>query len=250
MQELIHQIEEGGADNRPETLLRAVIERFGKRLVIASSLSIEDQVITHMAVQIDPSVRVFVLDTGRLHDETYQVLADTKKQWDVAYEIYFPNAKAVEEMVNAKGINLFYESVENRKTCCGIRKVEPLNRVLATADAWVTGLRKAQSTTRLEGARVEWDAAHNMVKINPLMDWSEEQVWAYIKAHKVPYNSLHDKGFPSIGCAPCTRAVAPGEDIRAGRWWWEDPQHKECGLHVVDGKLVRKQSEVKKEAFE
>lgn len=244
------EIQNGVLDDSPESLLSFVIKKYGNNLVIASSLGLEDQVITHMAINIDPAVRVFILDTGRLHDETYKVLADTKARYNVAYEIYFPDTNAVQEMVNQKGINLFYESVENRKTCCGIRKVEPLNRVLSTADAWVTGLRQGQSQTRTEMHAVEWDAGHTMVKINPLIHWSEDRVWAYIRQHNIPYNSLHDKGFPSIGCAPCTRAIEPGEDLRAGRWWWEEPQHKECGLHVVDGKLVRKPKEIKKEAFE
>lgn len=246
----LDEIREGLSDDSPETLITFALKKFSNRLVIASSLGLEDQVITHMAVNINPSVRIFVLDTGRLHDETYQTLEKTKKQLNVAYEIYFPKSDLVEKIVSEKGINLFYESVENRKACCNVRKVEPLNRALKTADAWITGLRKAQSQTRIDLQMVEWDESHSMLKLNPLLNWSEEDVWAYIKKHNVPYNTLHDNGYPSIGCAPCTRAITPNEDVRAGRWWWEDPQNKECGLHVVDGKLTRKPKENQKEAFE
>ena len=233
-----------------QDVLVRVLAEFGNRIVLASSLGAEDQVLTHMAFSINPDVRVFVLDTGRLHSETYDVIAETQSKLGVKYEIYFPDAKSVEDMVNEKGINLFYASVENRKTCCGIRKVEPLRRALSSADAWITGLRRSQSVTRAKLDTVEWDDAHNMLKVNPLADWSEDDVWQYIKLNSVPYNALHDVGFPSIGCAPCTRAIAPGEDVRAGRWWWEDPANKECGLHVVDGKLVRAKSGDSKEVFE
>lgn len=250
MQDAIKAIRNEVQGGSPQALLKAVMDRFGSSLVIASSLGLEDQVITHMAMEINPNVRVFVLDTGRLHEETYKTLAETREKLGVNYEIYFPEAKAVEELVSAKGINLFYESVENRKQCCGVRKVEPLNRVLKTADAWVTGLRQAQSPTRTDMQSVEWDESHQMIKINPLISWSEEEVWDYIRTQDVPYNSLHDKGFPSIGCSPCTRAIEVGEDIRAGRWWWEDPQNKECGLHFENGKLVRKPAVKKTEAFE
>lgn len=225
-----------------EEVLARVLPEFGSKIILASSLGAEDQVLTYMAFRIDPKVRIFVLDTGRLHQETYDVMAETRSKLGVTYEVYFPDTKAVEEMVNAKGINLFYDAVENRKMCCGVRKVAPLKRALSTADAWITGLRRSQSVTRAALETVEWDDGFDMLKVNPLAAWSEDDVWDYIKSNKVPYNALHDKGFPSIGCAPCTRAVAPGEDVRAGRWWWEDPANKECGLHVVDGKLVRKQN--------
>lgn len=227
-------------DSTPQEIVGFALDTWGSELIVASSLGAEDQVLTHMAVSHDSDARVFVLDTGRLHPETYDVLAETRKQLSVNYEIYFPDAVAVEEMVSQKGINLFYDSVDNRKTCCGVRKVEPLKRALSTGKAWITGLRREQSVTRTSLDVIEWDAGNNMVKINPLASWSEEQVWDYLKANDVPTNTLHDKGFPSIGCAPCTRAIKPGEDVRAGRWWWETPEQKECGLHVVDGKLVRK----------
>lgn len=205
---------------------------FGARVNFASSLGEEDQVITDMIARLAPQIEVFTLDTGRLHQETYDVIAETHKKYpDLKTKIYFPDVKAVEEMVNAKGVNLFYESVENRKLCCGIRKVEPLRRALANVDVWMTGLRRQQAVTRSDSQMIEWDAANQRVKINPLIDWSLDQVHAYIKKNNVPVNALHAKGFLSIGCAPCTRAVKPGEDIRAGRWWWENPEQKECGLH-------------------
>lgn len=221
-------------------IVKIVLAHFGPKVLLASSLGAEDQVLTHMAMQHSKDTRVFVLDTGRLHHETYEVLADTKAQLKVNYEVYYPNTQAVQEMVNQKGINLFYDSVENRKQCCHIRKVEPLQRALATGDAWITGLRRSQAVTRAALEAVEWDDGNQKIKINPLYAWSEDEVWQYLKSHEVPYNKLHDHGFPSIGCAPCTRAIEPGEDVRAGRWWWESPEQKECGLHMVDGKLVRK----------
>ena len=205
---------------------------FGNRVVFATSLGEEDQVITDMIARVAPGIEIFTLDTGRLYQETYDLLAKTQKRYGrVTFKIYYPNTKAVEEMVAAKGINLFYESVENRKTCCGVRKVEPLRRALANADAWITGLRRSQSLTRSDVQIIEWDEPNGKVKINPLIDWSLDQVHDYIKKNKVDINPLHAKGFASISCAPCTRAIKPGEDIRAGRWWWEQPEQKECGLH-------------------
>jgi len=213
---------------------------FGGRVNFASSLGEEDQVITEMIARLTPSIEVFTLDTGRLPQETYDLIAETRKQYpSINLKIYFPDAKAVEEMVQSKGINLFYESVENRKLCCGIRKVEPLRRALANVDVWITGLRRLQAVTRSNGKMIEWDEANQKIKINPLVDWSLEQVRDHIKRHNVPINSLHVKGFVSIGCAPCTRAVKPGEDIRAGRWWWENPDQKECGLHNNPNRLKK-----------
>lgn len=205
---------------------------FDQKIVFASSLGEEDQVITDMIARVAPSICVFTLDTGRLYQETYDLLAKTRKKYhNLRFKVYFPDAKAVEEMVAAQGINLFYESVENRKLCCNVRKVEPLRRALSDVDAWVVGLRKEQAVTRSAIQIFEWDAANNKIKINPLADWTLDQVHQYIKEHKVDVNPLHARGFISIGCAPCTRAVKPGEDIRAGRWWWENPEQKECGLH-------------------
>ena len=212
----------------------------GKDLVLASSLGAEDQVLTQLFTSITNDARVFVLDTGRLHQETYDVMDKSRRKYRLTYEVYFPLSESVQEMVATNGPNLFYDSIESRKLCCGIRKVEPLGRALKTCKAWITGLRREQAVTRKSLPIVEWDEGHQLLKINPLATWAEEDVWSYIKENKIPYNDLHDKGFPSIGCAPCTRAIEKGEDVRAGRWWWESPELKECGLHVKDGKLVRK----------
>lgn len=210
------------------------------RIALASSLSAEDQVLTHMVLSINPAARIFILDTGRLHGETYDLIEATMKRYGMRYEILFPDAADVEELTSLHGPNSFYESVEQRKACCHVRKVKPLGRVLSTLDVWITGLRKEQAVTRGDLEIIQWDEAHGLIKLNPLADWTHEQVWNYIKQNSIPYNKLHDQGYPSIGCAPCTRAVEPGEDIRAGRWWWETPEQKECGLHLVDGQLVRR----------
>jgi phosphoadenosine phosphosulfate reductase len=207
--------------------------------VFASSLAAEDMVLTDLILKAGLPIGIFSLDTGRLHPETLAVVDAVKARYDYSIALYQPNAQAVDEYVAQNGLNAFYDSIEMRRSCCGIRKVEPLGRALAGNRAWVTGQRRAQSTTRAELAIEEIDTAHGMTKFNPLADWSEDDVCNYIRANDVPYNALHDQGFPSIGCAPCTRAVQPGEDVRAGRWWWENPDSKECGLHMVDGKLIR-----------
>ena len=214
-----------------EEIVQTVIARFNSKIVLASSLGAEDQVLTHMVLQADPSARIFTLDTARMFPESYDLLDRTNKHYGIIIEVFFPDHKKVEKMVNEKGINLFYESIENRKMCCGIRKVEPLARAFSGMDAWICGLRREQSVTRFDINTVEWDEANKLIKINPLADWTQNQTWDYIKENKIPYHALHDKGFPSIGCQPCTRAVKPGEDVRAGRWWWEEPEKKECGLH-------------------
>lgn len=207
--------------------------------VFASSLAAEDMVLTDMILKAKLPIGIFSLETGRLHQETLAVLDKVKTRYDHDITVYRPQPEAVAAYVEQNGLNAFYDSVEMRRECCRIRKVEPLGRALAGNKAWVTGQRRAQSTTRAELHVQEEDAAHAMTKFNPLADWSEEDVWAYIRANDVPYNALHDQGYPSIGCEPCTRAVQPGEDVRAGRWWWENPDSKECGLHMVDGKLIR-----------
>jgi phosphoadenosine phosphosulfate reductase len=208
------------------------VERFGHRMVFASSFGAEDLVVIDLLMRCDPTARVITLDTGRLHQETYDVMEAVRQRYGLKLEVYFPQAKAVEAMVAEHGLNLFYRSVELRRLCCHVRKVEPLERALTGLEAWMTGLRREQAVTRAGVGKLEWDAPHGLVKINPLADWTWSQVWAYIRAHQLPYNALHDRGFPSIGCAPCTRAVQPGEDLRAGRWWWERPESKECGLHL------------------
>lgn len=221
---------------------RAKLERIATEFapaVFASSLAAEDMVLTDLILRAKLPIKVFTLATGRLHAETLGMIDRVREVYGYDIEPYKPEATAVEAYVSANGLNAFYDSVEMRKECCRIRKVEPLNRALAGNKAWITGQRRAQSATRTELALQEDDAAHGMQKFNPLADWSEDDVWNYIRSNEVPYNPLHDKGYPSIGCEPCTRAIQPGEDIRAGRWWWENPESKECGLHVVDGKLVR-----------
>ena len=221
---------------------RATLERIATDFspaVFASSLAAEDMVLTDMILKAALPIGIFSLDTGRLHPETLAVLDQVKATYGYQIALYKPQEDAVAGYVAANGLNAFYNSVAMRRECCRIRKVEPLGRALAGNKAWVTGQRRAQSSTRAELHIEEVDAAHGMTKFNPLADWSEQDVWNYIRDNGVPYNALHDQGFPSIGCAPCTRAVQPGEDIRAGRWWWENPDSKECGLHMVDGKLIR-----------
>ena len=219
-----------GAD--PKAVLQWAIERFGARLAIASSFSIEDCVVIDLARRLDAKVRVFALDTGRLPDETYMTAERVRAKYDVEIEWQFPDRAAVEALERTKGLYSFRDSLDNRHECCGIRKVEPLGRALGGLDAWVTGLRREQSVTRTDTPEVEFDEEHGgMCKVNPIVAWSEAQVRAYANELRVPIHPLHDRGYPSIGCAPCTRAVAPGEHPRAGRWWWENPENKECGLH-------------------
>ena len=221
---------------------RSTLERIAAEYspaVFASSLAAEDMVLTDLILKAQLPIAIFSLETGRLHPETLAVLDQVKAIYGYEVALYKPQAEAVDAYVAAHGLNAFYDSIEMRRECCRIRKVEPLGRALAGNKAWVTGQRRAQSSTRAALDVQEDDTAHGMAKFNPLADWSEQDVWNYIRDHQVPYNALHDQGFPSIGCAPCTRAVQPGEDVRAGRWWWENPDSKECGLHMVDGKLIR-----------
>ncbi|MHC4517313.1 MAG: phosphoadenylyl-sulfate reductase [Planctomycetota bacterium] len=218
----------------PEQLLRHVVEKFADKIALASSFGAEDQVLTDMLCKISDRPRIFTLDTGRLPEETYEVMEATRQKYGIQIDILFPDCEQVENMVNTHGPNLFYESIEARKLCCQIRKVEPLKRMLSGLEAWICGLRAEQSLTRTGLQRVEWDETFGILKVSPLADWTAEQVWDYIKKNDVPYNKLHDKGYPSIGCAPCTRAIGPDDDIRSGRWWWEEPEHKECGLHWKD----------------
>ncbi|UGQ47703.1 phosphoadenylyl-sulfate reductase [Massilia endophytica] len=207
--------------------------------VFASSLAAEDMVLTDLILKAQLPIGIFSLETGRLHKETLAMLDRVKEHYGYEIAVYRPQQDAVDGYIAQHGVNGFYDSIDLRKECCRIRKVEPLGRALAGKKAWVTGQRRAQSTTRSELAVQEEDAAHGMVKFNPLADWSEQDVWDYLRANGVPYNALHDQGYPSIGCEPCTRAIQPGEDVRAGRWWWENPDSKECGLHFVEGKLIR-----------
>ena len=215
-----------------ESLLMCFLEAHQGRIALASSFGAEDQVLTDILLTIDPKAKIFTLDTGRLSEETYAVMDRTNQKYGIKVEVYCPQSSAVEALYQTQGINGFRESIENRKACCQVRKMEPLRRALSTLDVWITGLRRAQAPTRETMRLIEWDEANGLIKLNPLIEWDEKQVWDYIKTNKVPYNALHDSGYPSIGCAPCTRAIREGEDIRAGRWWWENPEHKECGLHL------------------
>ncbi len=203
-----------------------------KHVVFANSLGAEDMVLTDLIAKHQPDISMFSLDTGRLPKETYDLIQEVGQQYTLPLHVYFPDSKLVEEYVAQHGINGFYDSVDNRKGCCFVRKVEPLRRALKGKDAWITGMRRDQAVTRGTLEVSSFDNDNGLQKFNPLLEWSNKDVWAYIRQHDVPYNKLHDEFYPSLGCAPCTRAISPGEDIRAGRWWWEDPAHKECGLHV------------------
>ncbi|AYQ35061.1 phosphoadenylyl-sulfate reductase [Runella sp. SP2] len=225
---LLHQIE---GKTEVETL-RLLSELFPGQVAFSSSLGYEDQVITDMILANGIDIRIFTLDTGRMFPESYTTLQKTNNRYDTKLEVYFPQSAGVEKLLTEKGPLSFYESIENRKECCFIRKVEPLNRALKGVKVWVTGIRAEQSNNRTGMQAIEWDGGHELFKYNPLLAWSFDEVKQYVKAHNVPYNPLHDKGFVSIGCAPCTRAILEGEDFRAGRWWWEDESKKECGLHA------------------
>jgi len=215
--------------------LKWALDNRHPRVAEASSFGAGDSVIINMMVKINPKTRFFTLDTGRLNPETYTIMDELSK-YNITFEVMFPDAKEVEEMVTAKGINLFYDSVENRQLCCGIRKVHPLRNMLANLVGWITGIRRDQTSIRKNSSMLEIDEKYNgIVKINPLIDWTWDQVWDYIKKNNVPCHKLLDKGYPSIGCEPCTRAIKPDEDHRAGRWWWESNEHKECGLHMDNG---------------
>jgi phosphoadenosine phosphosulfate reductase len=211
--------------------LRLVAELFPGKVVFSSSFGQEDQVIADAIFRQKLPIRVFTLDTGRLFQETYDLMDATRARYRATFETYFPQTERVQQLVQEKGFNSFYESVENRKECCGIRKIEPLKRALAGAEVWITGLRGEQSENRADMAMLEWDAANQVLKFNPLIHWSYDEVLAYLKENRVPDNPLHRRGFISIGCGPCTRAIEPGEHPRAGRWWWEASK-KECGLHA------------------
>lgn len=209
--------------------------------VFTTSLGVEDMVLADLIVRHAPKIAIATLDTGRLPAETYELLVRAERHFKRRIEVFFPQAAAVEQYVRYNGINGFFESVTQRKSCCEVRKVEPLSRALAGKRAWITGMRRDQAATRAALSEQAWDEDHGLTKFNPLIDWSLDDIWAYVRENKVPYNALHDQGYPSIGCAPCTRAVKPGEDVRAGRWWWESPEQKECGLHVssIDGSRSR-----------
>lgn len=218
-------------NQEPQKVLEYFLNEFPETSALSSSLSYEDQTITDMMVGIRKDARIFTLDTGRQFPETYDLIDRTNMQYGIRIEVFFPDWHNVQKMVKEHGINLFYDNVEFRHLCCNVRKVEPLKRALQGVEVWISGLRREQSVTRANMQMVEYDTADNVIKLNPLILWTEQQVKEYVSKNGVPFNKLHKEGFPSIGCQPCTRAVKPGEDIRAGRWWWEDPDHRECGLH-------------------
>lgn len=223
-------------ENEPiEKTLAYFNQTYKEKMALATSFGAEDQVLTDLLLRQNPKAKIFTLDTGRLPEETYAVMDQTNKKYGIKIDVYFPNTADMEALYQRQGIYGLRESIENRKMCCHVRKIAPLQRALKGLDVWVTGLRRAQSQTRETMRLVEWDKANELIKLNLLIEWSEENVWNRIKENKLPYNVLHDQGYPSIGCAPCTRAVKEGEDVRAGRWWWENPEHKECGLHLRGG---------------
>ena len=232
MEKLLKQLKNDFQDKSCEEILDFLLSVYKNEVALSSSFGAEDQVLTHMMLNIDKNANIFTLDTGRLPYETYSVMDSTNLKYNTKIDVFFPNNEDIEDLYKTQGINGFYESIENRKTCCNVRKIEPLKRALEPLKIWITGLRAEQSVTRHNTPIFEIDDNFKVIKVNPLIKWSEEEVWEYIKTHNIPYNKLHDKGYPSIGCAPCSRPVKEGEDIRSGRWWWENPKHKECGLHI------------------
>jgi phosphoadenosine phosphosulfate reductase len=221
----------------PQDVLKWALDNLHPKIAMASSFGAEDVVVIDMMMKINPKARIFTLDTGRLNQETYDVMDEIRNKYNMNIEVMFPDSNEVEQMVRVNGMNLFYQSIGNRKLCCGIRKIHPLKKMLSTVDGWITGLRADQTEVRSNAQRIEIDPQHNgIIKVNPIIEWTWEQTWDYIKNNNIPYNKLHDKGYPSIGCEPCTRAIKPGEPLRAGRWWWETDPQKECGLHAEHGK--------------
>jgi phosphoadenosine phosphosulfate reductase len=231
MKNIVKKLNEEFKKSSTQEVLEYLLRETKKKVSLSSSFGAEDQVLTDMMLRIDSRASIFTLDTGRLPDETYTVMHETNLKYQVKIKAYFPKATDIEDLYKKQGVNGFYDSIDNRKACCAARKIAPLKRALKGLDFWITGLRSAQSVTREEMELFEFDETNNVIKVSPLKDWSEEDVWAYIESYRVPYNKLHKLGYPSIGCKPCTRPVKEGEDIRSGRWWWENPEHKECGLH-------------------
>lgn len=231
MKELAKKLNNQLVNLKTSEILSYFSNEYPDQVVFTTSLGAEDQVLTAEISKTDKSINIITLDTGRLFQDTYELIQRTESKFKLKIKVYFPDNSSVEKMVNEKGINLFYESIENRKQCCNVRKIEPLKRALKGNKVWINGLRRDQSTTRNNINLVEFDEVNNLLKVNPLYNWTNEMVWDYLKNEKVPYNPLHDKNFPSIGCEPCTRPVEYGDDIRSGRWWWENPETKECGLH-------------------
>jgi phosphoadenosine phosphosulfate reductase len=228
----IKSLNEEFSNKTPQNILEWCIKELNQNIALASSFQAQGMVLIDMLMRIDNNARIFTIDTGRLNQQTYDVLDVVRSKYNNKIEVLFPDRNEVEDMVKEHGINLFYKGVENRLMCCQIRKVNPLNNFLKTVDGWITSIRSEQTAARAEAEKFELDTLHgNILKVNPIVDWSEEMVWDYINKNKVPYNKLHDIGYPSIGCEPCTRAVKEGEDPRSGRWWWETDSAKECGIH-------------------
>lgn len=225
----------------PKDVLRWGLETFGEKIAICSAFGPEGMVLLHMLSQTGLPFRLFTLDTGRLHQETHQLMHQCEERYGIKIAVYAPDPDEIRQMIKEHGVNLFYQGIELRELCCEVRKVRPMFRALEGLAAWITGLRRIQTVTRRAVAKIEIDSVHNgILKLNPLADWSEQEVWGYISGHNLPYNVLHDRGYRSIGCAPCTRATNPGEDIRAGRWWWEQSDKKECGIHLASSSQLVK----------
>lgn len=231
LQQNIPQLQNLLSASQPDSFLRIISQEYAGRIVFSSSFSFEDQVITHLIADQHLPIQIFTLDTGRLFAETYSVWNSTLERYKIAIKAFYPDQNLLESFVEKNGPNAFYESVDNRKSCCNIRKVEPLKRALKGNAIWITGLRAEHSAARQDLQQIEWDESNQIIKYHPILNWTTEEVKAFIQLHNIPYNPLHDRGFVSIGCAPCTRAIKEGEDFRAGRWWWEDANKKECGLH-------------------
>ena len=229
--EEIQALEKKYRDASAQELIKLAFDTFEGKLAFATSLAYEDQAVTHLITQYSKNIDVFTLDTGRLFQETYNAIQQSNSFFNITIQIVFPDKQEVEEMVNQKGVNLFYDSVANRQECCHVRKTLPLQRFLSSKDAWITGLRREQSVTRYGMKKIEFDEKNQLVKINPIADWTEQQLLDYVTCHGLPVNDLQKQGFRSIGCLPCTRAISAQDDVRAGRWWWETPESKECGLH-------------------
>ena len=228
----IENLNDEFSDKSPEDILMWCVDKLHPNIALATSFQAQGMVLIDMLMKINGDARIFTIDTGRLNQETYDVLDEVRARYGCNVEVLFPDFNEVEKMVSEKGINLFYKGVENRLLCCRIRKTNPLIRYLKALDGWITSIRSEQTDSRSGARKFEIDALHNgILKVNPIVDWTEEMVWNYIKSNNVPYNKLHDMGYPSIGCEPCTRAVKPGEDPRSGRWWWESDSNKECGIH-------------------
>ena len=231
-QEDINELNKGFENSRPEDVLRWVLDELHPDIALATSFQASGMVLIDMLMNINPEARIFTLDTGRLNQETYDIIDVVRGKYDTDIEVQFPDKEEVEEMVKQHGMNLFYRGKYKRLLCCQIRKTNPLNKMLKGLKGWITSIRRDQTESRAETNRFEIDELHGgIIKVNPLIDWKEDEIWKYIRANNVPYNKLHDMGYPSIGCQPCTRAVKPGEDPRAGRWWWESDSEKECGIH-------------------